>query len=123
MAKIIFAKTSSGDPGTGLSSGDYREHKAELVEYQDIIKEISVTARLNCKAWGSRWNLVCFFEGIVTGNLFKVSAFRSKNESMYSSRDAEYDFSTPGIEGEIFELKISINSKGKPRWDNAIRVK
>ena len=105
-----------------MSGGDYQEYKAELAEYQNIAKDMSVTARLNCKSWGTKCNLLCFFEDITTGNLFKVSAFRSKDESMYSSVDAKYDFKTPGIEGEIFGLKISINSNGNPRWDRAMKI-
>lgn len=124
MANVILAKTVTGEPGTGLLKDFIDLHKDELKQYHLVTEEMSVTARLNCKSWGFKCNLVCFFEDTLTGNLFKLSAFRSKmDESIYSAQDEQYNFKTPGIEGGIFELEISLNSKGSPKWISAKKIK
>ena len=60
-------------------------------------------------------NLQCFFTVPVTGERFRVSAFREDGKH-YTPKDENIDFSEEGLEGGLYRLTIGKNKKGRAAW-------
>lgn len=78
------------------------------------------TGKLVGKSWGKSVNIICYFEDLATGSIHRCIGFRSRDsKKIYGARDFVVDFSEPGIEGRVYNLKTTINSKGNPAWLSA----
>jgi hypothetical protein len=123
MTKLIKAKTINGSDGRALTTAERYDYAEELDPYEFIPPTGEWIGRLNAKSWGKSMSVICYFEDVVTGDLYRLTAFRSRNDpAIYTPRDGNVDFSEAGIEGRIYNLTSGLNSKEKPCWDSATLV-
>lgn len=120
MTKIIKAKTIGGSDGRALTTAERYDLADELDPYEFIPPAGEWVGRLNAKSWGKSMSVICYFEDVSTGALYRLTAFRSRNNrAIYTPRDENIDFSEAGIEGRIYNLTSGLNSKEMPCWYSA----
>lgn len=91
------------------------------VENYSIPEPGEFIAQLKFKIWGKYPCLHCFFT-TDKGEKIKLAAFIDRETEKYTARDLEIDFSEAGIEGTMYKLHVSKNSKGRPAWLSAERL-
>jgi hypothetical protein len=85
------------------------------------IPEGTWAARLDFKAWSNKTaagHLVCFFTTLVDGRRYRLSAFRpsQSSERRYTPKDGGIDFSSPGLDKQIFLVTVGRTAKGSATW-------
>lgn len=88
-------------------------------EYQIELPEGEWEGRLLAKSQGRSNNIICFFEDVNNGNLYRISAFKSNYNDSYSAKDYVINFAENDIEGNVYLLKTGKNNNGNPAWFSA----
>ena len=81
-------------------------------------------ARLDFKVLSNKTSagsLGCYFTSLVDGRQYLLSAFRPYRSTarIYTPTDGSIDFSSRGLDGQIFLLEIGKGAKGQPKWLSA----
>ncbi len=73
-------------------------------------------ARLRCKAWGKRRNILLYFTEIGTEKGYCISVFK---ETCHAADDRRIDFRRTGKKGQLFELETGKTRTGRTRFLSA----
>lgn len=81
-------------------------------------------ARLDFKVWSNKTaagSLGCYFTSLADGRRYLLSAFRPYRSTArtYTPTDGSIDFSSRGLDGQIFLLEIGKGVNGKTKWLSA----
>nr|WP_256347570.1 hypothetical protein [Pseudomonas gingeri] len=81
-------------------------------------------ARLDFKVWSNKTSagcLGCYFTSLADGRQYLLSAFRPYRSTarIYTPTDGSIDFSSRGLDGQIFLLEIGKGANGKTKWLSA----
>jgi hypothetical protein len=105
----------------GFSYERVVEWDFEPREYRSLINAVPMTAEalLDFKVWGKTPNLTCFFRNIKNGNKFRLTAFDTNRNSLYTPRDKGIDFSEKGNENGLYLVSTVKTRKGQSVWYSA----
>lgn len=81
-------------------------------------------ARLDFKVWSNKTSagsLGCYFTSLADGRQYLLSAFRPYRSTarIYTPTDGSIDFSSRGLDGQIFLLETGKGANGKTKWLSA----
>lgn len=89
---------------------------AHLTDYIHLRKPGTYRLHLDCRAWGKRMNLICFFTELDTGKKFALQCWR--HGSIYNPKRSDINFAEVR-DGTNWLCTVGANRNGNPDWVTA----